>query len=95
MKTSTQQLLSILLLPLSVFAAPTGSIEARACSDVTVIFARGTTEVGTLGTVVGPPFLSALKSALGSSSVTMNGVDYPADVPGFLEGGDAAGSKTM
>ncbi|THV46413.1 hypothetical protein BGAL_0388g00050 [Botrytis galanthina] len=95
MKTSTQQLLSILLLPLSVFAAPTGSIEARACSDVTVIFARGTTEVGTLGNVVGPPFLSALKSALGSSSVTMNGVDYPADVPGFLEGGDAAGSKTM
>ncbi|TGO07629.1 hypothetical protein BTUL_0258g00070 [Botrytis tulipae] len=95
MKTSAQQLLSILLLPLSVFAAPTGSIEARACSDVTVIFARGTTEVGTLGTVVGPPFLSALKSALGSSSVTMNGVEYPADVPGFLEGGDAAGSKTM
>ncbi|KAF5870952.1 putative cutinase precursor protein [Botrytis fragariae] len=95
MKTSTQQLLSILLLPLSVFAAPTGSIEARACSDVTVIFARGTTETGTLGTVVGPPFLSALKSALGSSSVTMNGVDYPADVPGFLEGGDPTGSKTM
>ncbi|KAF7877081.1 uncharacterized protein EAF02_008301 [Botrytis sinoallii] len=95
MKTSTQQLLSILLLPLSVFAAPTGSIEARACSDVTVIFARGTTEIGTLGTVVGPPFLSALKSALGSSSVTMNGVNYPADIPGFLQGGDPAGSKTM
>ncbi|KAF7923154.1 uncharacterized protein EAE98_007859 [Botrytis deweyae] len=95
MKTSTQQLLSILLLPLSVFAAPTGSIESRACSDVTVIFARGTTEIGTLGTVVGPPFLSALKSALGSSSVTMNGVNYPADIPGFLQGGDPAGSKTM
>ncbi|KAF7890402.1 hypothetical protein EAF00_008717 [Botryotinia globosa] len=95
MKTSTLQLLSVLLLPLSVFAAPTGSIEARACSDVTVIFARGTTEFGTLGTVVGPPFLSALKSALGSSSVTMNGVEYPADVIGFLEGGDAAGSNTM
>ncbi|KAF7914443.1 uncharacterized protein EAF01_000849 [Botrytis porri] len=95
MKTSTQQLLSILLLPPSVFAAPTGSIEARACSDVTVIFARGTTEIGTLGTVVGPPFLSALKSALGSSSVTMNGVNYPADIPGFLQGGDPTGSKTM
>ncbi|ATZ57773.1 BccutA [Botrytis cinerea B05.10] len=95
MKTSAQQLLSALLLPLSVLAAPTGSIEARACSDVTVIFARGTTETGTLGTVVGPPFLAALKSALGSSSVTMNGVDYPADVPGFLQGGDPAGSQTM
>ncbi|TEY87520.1 hypothetical protein BOTCAL_0001g00460 [Botryotinia calthae] len=95
MKTSTQQLLSVLLLPLSVLAAPTGSIEARACSDVTVIFARGTTETGTLGTVVGPPFLAALKSALGSSSVTMNGVDYPADVAGFLQGGDRAGSQKM
>lgn len=95
MKTSAQQLLSVLLLPLSVLAAPTGSIEARACSDVTVIFARGTTETGTLGTVVGPPFLAALKSALGSSSVTMNGVDYPADIPGFLQGGDPAGSQTM
>ncbi|KAJ8061772.1 hypothetical protein OCU04_009569 [Sclerotinia nivalis] len=95
MRTSTQQLLSLLLLPLSALAAPTGSIEARACKAVTVIFARGTGEIGTLGTVVGPPFLEALQSTLGSSAVTMTGVDYPADVEGFLEGGDAAGSQTM
>ncbi|APA13668.1 hypothetical protein SS1G_07661 [Sclerotinia sclerotiorum 1980 UF-70] len=95
MKTSTQQLLSLLLLPLSTLAAPTGSIEARACTAVTVIFARGTTEIGTLGTVVGPPFLQALQSSLGSSAVSMTGVDYPADIPGFLEGGDSAGSQTM
>ncbi|PQE15609.1 cutinase protein [Rutstroemia sp. NJR-2017a BBW] len=95
MKTQTLQFLSLLLLPSSILAAPTGSIEARACSDVTVIFARGTTETGTLGTVVGPPLLSALQSALGSHSVSMQGVTYAADVAGFLQGGDPAGSQTM
>ncbi|KAM3083707.1 hypothetical protein ACMFMG_002182 [Clarireedia jacksonii] len=95
MKTQTLQFLSLLLLPSAVLAAPAGSIEARACSDVTVIFARGTTEIGTLGTVVGPPLLSALKATLGSSSVSMQGVPYAADVIGFLQGGDPAGSQTM
>ncbi|KAG4030027.1 hypothetical protein MFRU_013g00510 [Monilinia fructicola] len=94
MKTSAQQLLSLLLLPLSAIAAPTGEIEARACSTVTVIFARGTTETPTLGTVIGPQFLAALKSSFGGS-VTMNGVPYAADVPGFLKGGDPTGSKVM
>ncbi|KAA8564429.1 hypothetical protein EYC84_011366 [Monilinia fructicola] len=92
--TSAQQLLSLLLLPLSAIAAPTGEIEARACSTVTVIFARGTTETPTLGTVIGPQFLAALKSSFGGS-VTMNGVPYAADVPGFLKGGDPTGSKVM
>lgn len=95
MKTPTQQLLAALLLPLSVFAAPTGQLEARACSKVTVIFARGTTELGSLGSAVGPPFLTALQSAFGASAVTMNGVTYAADTSGFVAGGDPAGSRTM
>ncbi|QSZ32745.1 hypothetical protein DSL72_002324 [Monilinia vaccinii-corymbosi] len=95
MKTSAQQLLSLLLLPLSTFAAPAGEIEARACPDLTVIFARGTTEIAPLGSVIGPEFLTALKSAFGSSSVTMSGVPYAADVPGFLAGGDPTGSRVM
>ncbi|ESZ91371.1 hypothetical protein SBOR_8242 [Sclerotinia borealis F-4128] len=95
MKASIPQLLSLLLLPLSILAAPTGSLEARACTSLTVIFARGTTETGTLGTVVGPPLLSALQYALGSSAVTMTGVTYPANVAGFVQGGDSAGSQTM
>lgn len=95
MKTQTLQFLSLLLLPSAILAAPTGSIEARACTDVTVIFARGTTESGTLGTVVGPPLLDALKSALGSHSVSMQGVEYAADIPGAIQGGDRAGSQTM
>ncbi|KAI9651125.1 hypothetical protein NHQ30_001162 [Ciborinia camelliae] len=95
MKTSTQQLLSLLILPFSVIAAPAASLEARACTAVTVIFARGTTEIGTIGTVVGPPFSAALSSALGSGAVTFTGVPYAANVAGFLLGGDAAGSQKM
>ena len=61
------------------------------CKAVTIIFARGTTESGNVGTIAGPPFFSAL----GSTNVAVQGVDYPADVAGFLAGGDAAGSATM
>ena len=66
------------------------------CAPVTVIFARGTTETGNIGTVVGPPLESAVQSALGgASNVAFQGVKYPADVQGFLEGGDPDGAKTM
>jgi cutinase len=60
-----------------------------------VFFARGTTEPPPIGTVAGPPLQSALKKALGGKSLSFQGVDYPADIPGFLEGGDAQGSKDM
>lgn len=67
-----------------------------ACSDMTIIFARGTTEPGTVGVLAGPPFFDAVKAQLGSSAtLSVQGVDYPADIPGFLEGGDKAGSQTM
>jgi hypothetical protein len=59
---------------------------------VTVVFARGTTEIGDLGTLVGPPFQSAIKSAIGSATLNMMGVPapaYAADIPGFLAGGSA------
>ncbi|KAJ7464652.1 cutinase [Mycena galericulata] len=69
--------------------------ERQACSDVIVIFARGTTEPAPIGLIVGPPLQAALESALGSKTLTFTGVDYPADIAGFLEGGDPAGSKTM
>ncbi|KAJ7887485.1 cutinase [Mycena olivaceomarginata] len=62
---------------------------------VKVIFARGTTEAPPIGTVAGPPLQAALKTALGGKSLSFQGVDYPADIPGFLAGGDAQGSKTM
>ncbi|KAJ7143554.1 cutinase [Mycena crocata] len=81
---------------LLALAAPVAEERAAsACTDVIVIFARGTTEVAPIGSVVGPPLQAALKSALGGKSLTFTGVDYAADIAGFLEGGDPAGSAAM
>lgn len=65
------------------------------CGAVTVIFARGTTEPGNVGVLVGPPFFDALKSTIGAGNVVVQGVDYPASVEGFLAGGDSGGAQTM
>ncbi|RDL37274.1 Cutinase [Venustampulla echinocandica] len=67
-----------------------------ACKPYTVIFARGTTEPGNVGILVGPPFFSALKSRVGKSSVTIQGVNnYGASVQGYLAGGDPNGGPEM
>lgn len=77
------------------FDAPV-EVEARqSCPDVAVYFARGTTEVATLGTVVGPPFATALASAIRGKPLQFNGVPYPATVAGYLAGGDVGGAITM
>jgi hypothetical protein len=67
----------------------------QGCKGMTVIFARGTTEPGNVGQIAGPPFFDALNTAMGAGNVAVQGVDYPADIPGFLEGGDKNGSVTM
>jgi cutinase len=82
-------------------SARAGSITENglddACKNVTLIFARGTTELGNMGSVVGPSLSSDLKTAL-SNNVAVQGVDYAADVAGIAEevsptGG--AGTKSM
>ena len=88
-----------------VFAAPVAEpvaepeaveLEARqSCKNVQVYFARGTTEPGTLGTVVGPAFSSALSTALIGKTLSFTGINYPADVAGYLAGGSSAGAQTM
>ncbi|KAG0651405.1 Cutin hydrolase, partial [Hyphodiscus hymeniophilus] len=68
----------------------------QACTEYTVIFARGTTEPGNVGILVGPPFFEALESLVGSSALTIQGVnDYSASIDGYIEGGDPAGSAEM
>ncbi|KFX96247.1 hypothetical protein V495_03604 [Pseudogymnoascus sp. VKM F-4514 (FW-929)] len=69
--------------------------DGSACKAVTVIFARGTTESGNVGSLAGPPFFSALATAIGTDNLAVQGVEYPADIAGFLAGGDAGGSKKM
>ena len=66
------------------------------CKNFTLIFARGTFESGNIGGIVGPPFVDALVSKLGSAQVAVQGVNnYPADIAGFQAGGSATGSANM
>jgi cutinase len=85
----TSKLLLILTAAVITLASP---LEKRqSCADVTVIFARGTGEEAPIGTIVGPPFESALQSALRGMTLSFQGVNYPASVAGFEEGGDPQG----
>ncbi|PWY61670.1 cutinase-domain-containing protein [Aspergillus eucalypticola CBS 122712] len=63
------------------------------CKELTFIFARGTSETGNMGTIVGPEVASDLKS-LTSNKVAVQGVDYPADWAGNADMG-ASGGSTM
>lgn len=62
------------------------------CTDLTVIFARGTSEGGNIGTVIGQPMFKQLLSDLGASRVTLQGVNYPADSAGNANCGAAGGA---
>jgi cutinase len=53
------------------------SASAATCSDVEVVFARGSTEAPGLG-IVGRPLASAVKSRLSGRTVTSYAVDYAA-----------------
>ncbi|KAF3909282.1 Cutinase [Dactylellina cionopaga] len=92
---------SIDAFPTPIFARQSSNtrndLQNGDCKAFSLIFARGTTETGNIGVVVGPAFISALGKALpgGSKALAIQGVNYPADVPGFLAGGDAAGSQDM
>ena len=54
-----------------------GDVDNGVCAQLTVIFARGTGETGTVGTVAGPPMFKQLSSDL-SKKVALQGVSYPA-----------------
>lgn len=72
--------------------------DGTACRRVTVIYARGTTQEGNVGSPdsEGPTFFNAIASRLGGiSQLAIQGVTYPADILGFLAGGDAGGATTM
>ena len=61
------------------------------CTALTVIFARGTSEGGNIGSIAGPPMFKQLLSDLGASSLTLQGVNYPADSAGNANCGAAGG----
>ncbi|KAH0000569.1 cutinase, partial [Aureobasidium melanogenum] len=73
-------------------AVPSNDVTGNTgCKKVTFIFARGTTEMGTLGSIVGPGLASALIKDTGSCAV--QGVDYPADAAGNANMGASGGPK--
>lgn len=66
------------------------------CPVMSVIFARGTAEPGNVGILTGPPFFAAIAEYLnGTNQLAIQGVDYPADITGFLEGGSPIGVAVM
>lgn len=64
------------------------------CKPITVIFARGTIELGNVGSLVGPPFFNDLDDLIGADNIAVQGVDYPATIEGYLIGGDPGGAQT-
>lgn len=72
--------------------------DGTACRDISVIYARGTSQQGNVGdaAAVGPLFFNQIASKLGGTSrLAIQGVTYSASVLGFLQGGDPTGSTTM
>lgn len=74
--------------------------DGTPCRDVTVIYARGTTQDGNIGAAgdVGPLMLNNLSAIIGADKLAVQGVDYNADIIGFLGnlvGVDDAGAQTM
>jgi len=65
------------------------------CAPVTVIFARGTLELGNVGSLAGPPFFNTLTDIIDSQNLAVQGVDYPGTIAGYLEGGDPTGATTL
>ncbi|KAF9873736.1 cutinase [Colletotrichum karsti] len=65
------------------------------CKDVIMVFARGSTETGNMGTICGPPTANAVKSNF--QSMAVEGVDYAAGLAtNTLPGGaDPAGIAEM
>lgn len=70
-------------------------VDGSPCKELTVIFARGTDSPGNVGSSTGPPFFEAIAALIGTDNIAVQGLDYPATIIGFLEGGDTAGGTLM
>lgn len=61
-------------------AVPATQASAAACADVDFVDARGTSEPGTLGFIVGDPVYSALQKKVTGKTLSSYAVPYPADL---------------
>ncbi|EUC50395.1 carbohydrate esterase family 5 protein [Bipolaris oryzae ATCC 44560] len=66
------------------------------CKPVLFAFTRGSTEIGNMGTVVGPPTSDGLKKAFGKDNVATEGIPYAAALgTNALPGGTDSRSKEL
>jgi hypothetical protein len=75
---------------LQALAAPAPDLierQSSGCKKIHFIFARGSTEAGTMGITVGPAMSKALSTKFGAANVAAEGVQYPADIAGAFSGG--------
>lgn len=80
----------------TTFGIDTTENEGAGCADVTILFARGTTEPGNVGVLTGPAFFDAVQGQLGSKTLAVQGTNnYAADVEEFLQGGSKSGSQQL
>ena len=63
----------------ALLSAPPPSASAQPCPDVEVVFARGTTEPPGVGPT-GQAFVDSLRARLGTKSIGVYPVDYPASM---------------
>ena len=72
-----------------------GLVSTTTCKAVTLVYARGTNEAGNAGSIAGPPWFSRLRASLGTAAISVQGVDYLANVAGYQAGGSATGTTEM
>ncbi|KAJ5930921.1 cutinase-domain-containing protein [Penicillium verhagenii] len=75
----------------TVSSTMNGVTENSTCEPLTLIFARGTGELGNMGTVIGPSLATELQT-LTDSKVTIQGVNYDASIAGDATMGEDGGS---
>ncbi|CQD13972.1 cutinase Cut3 [Mycobacterium lentiflavum] len=79
--------------PWALLIAPIPAVTAEPCPDVEVVFARGTDQAPGVGDI-GEGFVDALRARLGSKSLSVYPVDYPATMsfPRAVDGITDAGA---
>ncbi|KAK6074428.1 cutinase [Seiridium cupressi] len=95
--------LSVAFLAALAVAVPSPQTGSASCKKYTLLFARGTSESGTLGTIVGPGLQKSVESALGADqgdvqlTKGIKGITYPADSAGITSeaSGSGPGSQAM
>ncbi|TLD23730.1 hypothetical protein PspLS_06404 [Pyricularia sp. CBS 133598] len=72
-------------------------LDGTPCRELTIIYARGTTQSGNIGNdiSVGPITFDALAKLIGPNRLAVQGVDYKASFLGYAEGGQPKATGRM